>query len=302
MISKELNMKERKVRDEVEILKNLKLINIDFKGMYISGKGNEILKELESIYFKLKDIPLLEEKLKKVLKIKRVKIIPGDSKENQIILKDMGKITFEILKSIIKKDDIIGITGGSTMAKVAEEAEQSEEGRDLLVIPARGALGSDVENQSNSIAAKLAQKLGGKYKLLNLPDTLDLETLELLLKNEEIKDSKDTIEKINILVFGIGRADTMANRRNLKKDIVTKLQEENSVAEAFGHYFNIKGEEVWEHKTIGLSLDKFKVLEDLIGVAGGEEKAEAILAVSALNSNLTLVTDEKAAKEILKII
>ena len=79
------------------------------------------------------------------------------------------------------------------------------------------------------------------------------------------------------------------------------MLDEGSVAEAFGHFFNIEGKEVWEYKTIGLSLKRFKSLEKLIGVAGGEEKAEAIMAISSLNANMTLVTDESCAKRILKI-
>lgn len=268
--------------------------------MYISEKGKVVLENLEPIYANLKDIPILEEKLKKKLGIKRVKIIPGDSNESEIVLKDMGKISFEILKDTIKEEDIIGITGGSTMANLAKVAEYDNKKRNVLIIPARGALGPDVDNQSNSISAKLAKKLSGNYKMLNVPDTLDMETLELVLKNEEIKESKDMIENINVLVFGIGRADIMGKRRNLKEDIMLKLKEESAVAEAFGHYFNIKGGEIWQHQTIGLSLNKFKDLEDLIGVAGGEEKAQAIMSVSTLNSNLTLITDERAAKRILE--
>ena len=300
MLSKELNMKERKIRDEVEILKELELIKVDFKGMYISGRGIEVLKDLEAIYGNLKDIPSLEKRLKDLLGIKKVKIVPGDSNESRIILKDMGKSTFEMIKQLIKEGDIIGITGGSTMAKVVKEAQYDDKERNILVIPARGALGPDVEYQSNAISAKLANKLGGNYKLLHVPDTLDLETLESILKNEDIREAKEMIENINLLVFGIGRADAMGKRRNLKDDIMIKLEEGKAVAEAFGHYFNIKGEEVWQHRTIGLSLDRFRNLEDLIGVAGGEEKAHAIMAVSALNSNLTLITDETAAKSILE--
>lgn len=298
-LAKELNIKERKIRYEVEILKNLDLIKIDFNGMYITKKGKEILKELRPIYAELKDIPILEKNLKDKLNIKEVKIVPGNSNENQIILEDMGKITFRLLKTILKEENIIGVTGGSTMAKVVEEGEYDGKTRKVLVIPARGALGSDVDNQSNSIAAKLAKKIGGNYKLLYLPDTLDSDTLEHVLRNEDIKESKNIIENIDTLVFGIGRSDTMANRRNLKQSTMEILRENKAVAEAFGHYFNIKGEEVWKHKTIGLSLDKFKTLDNLIGVAGGEEKAQAIMAVSTLNSNLILITDEKAAKEIL---
>ena len=134
-----------------------------------------------------------------------------------------------------------------------------------------------------------------------MPDNLEKEALEYILKNKEINESLNLIENMNKLVFGIGRADTMAKRRNLTKDQIEFLLNKGSVAEAFGHYFNINGKEIWEYKTIGLSLKKFKSLDNLIGVAGGEEKAEAILAISTLNENITLVTDESAAKKILKI-
>ncbi len=66
------------------------------------------------------------------------------------------------------------------------------------------------------------------------------------------------INNMNTLIFGIGRADTMAQRRNLSIEKIQRLLSEGAVAEAFGHYFDIKGKEIWEYKTIGLSLDKYK--------------------------------------------
>ncbi len=39
-----------------------------------------------------------------------------------------------------------------------------------------------METQSNSIAAKLAKKLEGSYRLLHVPDDIDRVTLEAVLK------------------------------------------------------------------------------------------------------------------------
>lgn len=228
-------------------------------------------------------------------------VVPGDLSSNDIVIKEMGRKTFKLLSKHLEDSDIIGITGGSTMAQVSKEAYKNKGQKDVVVIPARGGLGKDLNTQSNSIAAKLANGLGGSYRLLYMPDNLEKEALEYILKNKEINESLNLIENMNKLVFGIGRADTMAKRRNLTKDQIEFLLNKGSVAEAFGHYFNINGKEIWEYKTIGLSLKKFKSLDNLIGVAGGEEKAEAILAISSLNENITLVTDESAAKKILKI-
>lgn len=301
-LSVELGFKERTIRDEVSLLKNQGLLNVDLMGMYITEEGKKTLESLHSIYSSLKGIPKLEESLEKLLGIRKVIIVPGNSTENSMVLRDMGKITSTVLKTIIQPKDIIGITGGSTMAAVADGAISDSKIRDITVIPARGGLGREVETQSNSIAAKLGQQLGGSYRLLYVPDGLEEKALELMLKNEEIKESMDMINNMNTLIFGIGRADTMAKRRNLSQERIDELIGSGAVAEALGHYFDIQGKEIWEYKTIGLTLDKFKLLKNVIGVAGGEEKAEAIIAIATLNQNMNIITDESAARKILEIV
>lgn len=301
-LSNELGIKERTIRDEVGILKSQGLLNIDLMGMHITEEGIRVLDELHSIYSNLKGIPKLQEQLRNILGIKEIIIIPGNSTENRMILKEMGNVTSRRLKGLINHKDIIGITGGNTMASVANEIQPDNKSKDIIVIPARGGLGADVETQSNSIAAKLAQGLGGSYRLLYVPDGLEEETLELMLKNEEIKESIDMINNMNILVFGIGRGDVMAKRRKLSEEKIEELRSSGVVSEAFGHYFDIKGKEIWEYKTVGLSLEKFKALDNVIGVAGGEEKAQAIISISSLKKNMILVTDESAAKKILEIV
>lgn len=301
ILATKLSLKERDVRDQIEILRKQSLLEVDNMGMNITQAGKKSLKDLNNIYNYIKGIPQLEEELRQALNIENVIIVPENSTESNIIIKEMGNITFERLKDNLKNGDIIGITGGSTMAKVAEMGLSDNIKRDIVVVPARGGLGKDLNTQSNSIAAKLAEALGGSYRLLYIPDNLEEEAMEQMLKNKEINELVNLIENMNTLLFGIGRADTMAKRRNLSQKKIDSLLDKGSVAEAFGHFFNIEGKEIWEYKTIGLSLKRFKSLGKLIGVAGGEEKAEAIMAISSLNANMTLVTDESCAKRILKI-
>lgn len=301
-LASQLGYKERSIRDEANILKDQGLLDIEIMGMYITEEGRDFLESLDLVYSNMKGIPKLEERLAQILKINKVIIVPGNSGENSMVLRDMGKATSKVLKNKLQAQDIIGITGGSTMAIVAEEVVSDKKHRDLIVVPARGGLGRDVETQSNSVAAKLGQKLGGSYRLLYVPDGLEEEALELLLRNEEVKETMELINNMNTLLFGIGRADTMATRRNLSSEKIKELTTNGAVAEALGHYFDITGKEIWEYKTAGLSLEKFKELNSVIGVVGGEEKAEAIIAVSTLNKNMILVMDEAAGRKILDIV
>lgn len=300
-LANELNIGERTIRTEVNILKEQGLLNIESMGMYVTEEGKRIIDDLKDVMHKLKGISDLERMLEDILKVEKVIIVPGDSDKNGLVLKDMGKTSSIYLRRLIEKDFIIGVTGGTTMAHVAEEMASGKVADNILVTPARGGLGKDVETQSNSIAAKLAKKLDGSYRLLHIPDNIDKATLDAVLKLSDVREVIELIEKMNILVFGIGRADTMAERRQLPKEKIKELVAKGSVAEAFGHYFDLEGKEVWESLTVGLSLKDFQKIDKVIGVAGGEDKAEAIISVSCLRKNMTIITDEGAAKKIIKI-
>ncbi len=301
-IATTLDLGERIVRNEVNTLKDQGLLRIELMGMYVTDEGVHLLEDLQEIYKELKGITDLQNEVSAALGVKSVIIIPGDSMEHELVLKEMGKITSSTIKKLLSSNDIIGITGGNTMATVAEEMTELDKPNKVLVIPARGGLGSELETQANSIAAKIGKKLGGSYRLLNVPDTLEQEALEIIIKNDEIKESIDLINNINLLVFGIGRADTMAHRRKLSVERIDYLMSEGSVSEAFGHYFDISGKEIWEYKTIGLSLQKYKEIDNIIGVAGGDDKAEAIMAIASIRKDITIVTDESAARKILELI
>jgi central glycolytic genes regulator len=94
----------------------------------------------------------------------------------------------------------------------------------------------------------------------------------------------------------------MANRRVLAQEEIDDILSKGAVAESFGYYFNKDGEIVHEISTIGIDLDIFKNLKNVIAVAGGVDKADAIIAISKVNPNLVLVTDERTAKKIQEIL
>ena len=301
-LANKLDIGERTVRTEVNILKQQGLLNIESMGMYITKDGKNVIESLEEIIRELKGISHIEQRLENILKVKNVIIVPGNCDNNELVLKDLGKAASNYLTKVIKDEFIIGVTGGTTMAKVADEMPQGKVANDILVIPARGGLGKEVDTQSNSIAAKLAKKLEGNYKLLHVPDSIDKKTFEAMLEVKEIREVIQLFDNMNVLLFGIGRADVMARRRQLSEEQVDMLLQKGAVGEAFGHYFDINGVEVWKSLSVGIDLDVFKKIEIVIGVAGGENKAEAIMAIASLRNNMTLVIDEAAANKIITIV
>ncbi|SCG83008.1 Central glycolytic genes regulator [Proteiniborus sp. DW1] len=300
-LANNLGLGERVIRTEVGVLKEQGLLDIETNGMNVTEEGKIIIDKLKDYIHGLRGLNSLEKKIRDMLSIDKVYIVPGDLDDDIIAFREMGKTASNLIKQVTKEGYIIGITGGTTMAQVAEEMTIEKTKRNITVVPARGGLGKELETQSNNIAAKIAKKLGGSYRLLQVPDNVGIEALNALMTVHEVKEVLDIIKNMDILVFGIGRADVMAKRRELQQDKIDEIKKAGAVAEAFGHYFNTSGDIVLETSTIGLSLEDFKKINTVIGVAGGKDKAEAIVAVCKLHRNLTLVIDEAAARKILSM-
>ncbi|MGB5822755.1 MAG: sugar-binding domain-containing protein [Proteocatella sp.] len=301
MLATKMNISERIVRSEVDFLKTEGLLSIDATGMVITPLGAEVLDSLGDFVSQIRGLSVMQDTLAKKMGIYKVIIIPASVEYNQDALKELGKEAAKYFLNTVKPDSIVGITGGYTMYEFSEQI-QKREFPDMMIVPARGGLGEILEIQSNNIVANLAGKLMANYKLLHIPDNIDKDIMGYMRNDPQIKNVVDDIEKIDYLVFGIGNAEDMAKRRRTPKEQWEYIKSRGAVAESFGHYFDINGQIVHETGTVGIELKQYEKLENIIGIAGGKNKAEAILSISKINKNLVLITDESAAYRMLDLL
>ena len=295
-----MGMTERVLRAEVELLKNLGMLDTDAAGMRISETGRNLVEQLEPLIKQLFGLHDLEEQLKLRFHLLQVIVVPGDSDVSPITKKELGRSAAAVLRKVTLRGDTIAVTGGSTMAEVANQLVTGVHLRGNLFVPARGGLGESVELQANSIVSTMAKKTGGSYRLLHVPDHLENEAYQSLMQDPTIQEIVEVIRKARIVVHGIGEAIVMARRRKVDTQTVTGLKDEGALAEAFGYYFNKFGEVVHKMATAGLRLEDIHQTETVIAVAGGHSKGEAIAAVLRHGHEDVLITDEAAALEILK--
>lgn len=302
MLASELNLGERVVRNEIDLLKSQNLIEINTPGMTVTKDGQHVLEGLKEFIHQIKGLNDIEQSIKSFLGLKDVVIVPGNVEENPSTLKELGKAAANYIKNIVKDNDIIAITGGSTIKEVVEAFPKVSNFSDVLVIPARGGMGRKVESQANYLAAALANKVNGTYKLLHIPENVSGEVLEGLLKEKQIKEVIENIHNADILIYGIGNAIHMAKKRGLSEEYISKLENLGAVGEAFGCYFNKESQVVSESTPIGININDAKKINTHIAVAAGENKVEAIIATEMNNSNAVLVTDESAGRKIAELI
>lgn len=161
VVAKKLGLSERNIRTETDYLKQLHLIEINSSGMVLTEKGEITLKELAPLIDRIFNASKTELQLASKLGIDRVIIVPGNADLQDRVWALMGEQLSAALDLLLPLGkDIITVSGGKTVANVTKHlSKRLSRYRDILFVPGRGALGDDVELQSNTIAQAVASKL-----------------------------------------------------------------------------------------------------------------------------------------------
>ncbi|PPA70161.1 sugar-binding transcriptional regulator [Jeotgalibacillus proteolyticus] len=301
-LAQSLGMTERVLRSEVEFLKSQDLLRIHSSGMSLTEEGLDILLPLERLMNEIAGINVMEEAVRDKLGVKKVLIVPGNSDDSPWVKEELGRAAVKSMKACVSDRTIIAVTGGTTMSAVAGMLTPDFASPDMLFVPARGGIGEEIQNQANVICATMAQKSGARHRVLYVPDQVSREMYESIMKEPSINEVMGLITSASIVLHGIGDAATMAKRRNTSEEDLQTILEGEAVGEAFGYYFDVHGKIVHKVKTIGLQLKDLASIPNVFAVAGGPSKANAIQSYfkGAPHSSSTLITDEGAAKELLK--
>ncbi|MCT2536054.1 hypothetical protein NC661_09035 [Aquibacillus koreensis] len=297
-----IEMTERHVRSEIDFLNKHGFIDVTAKGMHLTKSGNEVLDQLVHFMNEVSGFNLLEQHLKDKLQLDHVIVVPGNSDEHDWVKQELGKACVNYLKLMLQSNQTIAVTGGTSMAAVAEMMHPLEKARDCMFVPARGGLGERVENQANTICVEMARKAKGQYRLLYVPDPLSEESYQSIIGEPSVKEALELIRDADVVIHGIGDALTMAKRRKTSEEVLEKIVQGNAISEAFGYYFDSEGQVVHKVRTVGIQLEDLSDTNCVIAVAGGESKAKAITSYFKEGKSNVLITDEAAANELLREI
>jgi len=301
-LAERLDIKERILRSDIDVLKKQKLILTSSKGTDITSEGYEALKKLVTLRKQFVSSKEKETKLANALNIRRCIIVPGDADNDVEVTQQLGQSTADLFDVLLPEgNQVVAVMGGTTMSYVADGFDQEfGQNRKMLFIPARGGLGESVDIQANTVAEKMAKKSGGKSQMLHAPEHVSSETYSLLLEEPEIKETLNKLNQASMVLYSIGDAMEMAERRGMNEDVLNVLRDKKACAEAFGEFIDVNGQVVYKLSRIGLESSKLGSIEHVVAVAGGKHKAKAIKAhTKTAPPHTWLVTDEAVANEIL---
>lgn len=236
-----------------------------------------------------------------LLKVLITPCIPGESTISQVCAS-----AARYLNSILKDNDIIGISNGNTMHNFALNVIHRDDLSNLRLVQLSG----EYVNLSHHIFTKENLKL--MSEVLNAtpygfpcPTFLDTKAIrEAIFKDTNIQQVVKLQKKANIIVFSIGSLGTVGTNSLVKSGYITQenlelLMQNGAVGDIITHFIDKKGEisdKELDSRNASLSLSELRNKEYKICVVSGRAKLDILKAVLTGKYVNILVIDEELGK------
>ena len=237
----------------------------------------------------------------KIKKAKVIKSIPGMDH-----MANIGRAAANYIISILKPDDMIGVSWGYTLSYVAN-AFIPLHYPNVKVLPLIGGLGKNPEILGNQIASKIANALGAQHNLLHVPAfAVGASERDIFLQDPSTADIIKKGENVDIAILGLGalHQSTIYQHQYISQQEIDELEKMGAVGDIALAFIDQKGVKIdhpINNRLIAADLLVVrKNAREIIGIAIDRHKVAVIRAALEGNWLDVLVTDDATAKELLQ--
>ena len=233
------------------------------------------------------------------------------SADGKGLAREIGYTAARYLESILRPNDVIGVSSWSTyLLEMANAMTPISRRSGIQVIQILGGLGN-AQSQSHSthLTSHLSEIVNGTPYFLPVPAVVkSTDIYNSLITDKTIQDIFARFPSVNTALVGIGNmnpSSLLAASGNVLSEADSRtLQKRGAVGDILLRFYDRKGQEIdatsLTNPVISMSLEQLKKVERAIAIAGGDEKFDAIH--SALQGKLVniLITDQFTAKRLLE--
>lgn len=248
-----------------------------------------------------------EEALEKSFGLKQAIVIETRNDEQHLI-RDLGAAAAFFLQTTVKPGDIIGISSWSrALFAMVDALHRSDCGHGGKVVQILGGFGiAGTQFQATHLAQRLAELIGASPVLLQAPALVGTaEARRVLLRDSSIREVTDLFPKVNLALVGIGGMEPSRVLVSSGNIFSGKERQELIRAGAVGdicfRFFDEQGRPVnlsLDKRVVGIELTALKKIDRVVGIAGGPDKREAILAALRSQRIDMLITDLATARHL----
>ena len=236
-------------------------------------------------------------------------VIATDNDAHDVTRRRIGQATARYLERVLHSGDTVGVGWGRTLYEVVNALAPQRAAR-INVVPLIGGLGQIAPVfQVHDLARALADKFGGAWQNFYVPALVESDTVAAsLLRSTDVKTVAAQWNTLDVALVGIGNVAFEAEMQMLfvnylNDETQTRLRDARAVGDICVRFFDAHGKPCPDtvRGIVCVELKQLKRARRVIGVAGGANKAEAILGALRGRFVNTLITDQFAAQRVLEL-
>jgi deoxyribonucleoside regulator len=249
-------------------------------------------------------VPELEAQFRRRFGLAEALILKRGAADYPNLLAKLGALGADLVERLVRDNHTIALSWGTAVNAVAK-ALNPPHLPGVRVVQMIGSLGTnDPHIDGPELAQRVARLYGGRY--LTLPAPLIVENpaiRDALLDEPRMQQVLQAAREAQLAVVGIGGIDpsvsSLVRSGYLSARQVAAIEEQGAVGDVCVIHFDVEGNILdipIARRTVGIDLDSVRSIPTVIGVAGGEAKARAILgALRARLVNVLVVDDVTAS-------
>jgi len=261
------------------------------------------------IHYSWKTAPEIEHDLTTRFHLCQARVMVGRGWSYEETLRGLGVLAARYIESILTEGTILGISWGTAVYSTVR-ALRPDRRLPITVVQMIGAVGTgDPLTDGPDLARLLANVYGGEYRCLHAPLIVeDASVQEALLQEPRIRETLSLAHRADVALVGIGslspEVSSLLRTGYLDREALTQLRAQGAVGDICARHYDAQGRVLdieLNRRIVGIELEALHSIEHVIGVAGGEAKAEAILGALRGGHVNVLVTDDAAARKVLAL-
>jgi deoxyribonucleoside regulator len=266
-------------------------------------------REQKIVEIRIQDSPTgllhLQTELRERFRLQEVLVAPAERNPEDAKAR-VGQAAASLLERLLGDGMRIGVSWGTTLFQLVRHARFMVR-KDIEIIQLHGGLGAEEPAiDAFGLAQSLAEKLHGKYRIIQAPISVaSRELRDMLVREPDVAETLKRGAQARIALFGIGsnrpEISSLVRTGYLTPEESGALLEAGAVGTVCGLHIDRQGRVFpcpWNERVVGIDAQALLGIPVRVGVAAGEEKADAVRAALHGGFITALVIEEGLARKL----
>ncbi|WP_432164562.1 sugar-binding transcriptional regulator [Streptomyces sp. bgisy031] len=243
----------------------------------------------------------LSERLRTHYRLRHALVVSGPFNDAPALREALGRAAADLLSEVVTEDDVLGVAWGRTLDAMAERVQGLPPCRIVQMTGIAGA----IEASSVDLVRRLTSVSRGPHHPIYAPLVVsDPDALHTMQRQPSIQAAVSRWSTITVAAVAVGGWDPDGSQVHsvLSRRDRAELDRHDVVCEICAIPFDADGRPVvtsLTDRTMAIPYTDLERIPEVIAVAGGEAKTDALRAVLRGRAVTSLITDSTVAARLL---